>query len=87
MNFSEPHGVLLFFERGPQWSPDCLTEHRHYYNQLGNRLLQYALPAVEGAVFISLSVHSDAELETLLAHDPALQNESLAIIKAIALTR
>jgi len=92
MNYGQPHGVLLFFNRGRNWSRDdrkaCLAAQAEFYHQLQQqgKVLQTSQLVHEEGLFVSLSISSDAELCSILADDPALRAEVSQVIHAVPVT-
>jgi len=92
MNYGQPHGVLLFFNRGRNWSREDRTAYlaaqTEFYGQLQRqgKVLQTSQLVHEEGLFVSLSISSDAELCSILADDPALRAEVSQVIHAVPVT-
>lgn len=92
MNYGQPHGVLLFFNRGKNWSREDRTAYlaaqTEFYGQLRQqgKVLQTSQLVHEEGLFVSLSISSDTELYTILANDPAIQAEVSQVIHAVPVT-
>ncbi|SHM17169.1 hypothetical protein [Chitinophaga sp. CF418] len=92
MNYGQPHGVLLFFNKGRNWSREdrkaYLAEQMEFYYQLQQqgKVLQTGQLVHEEGLFVSLSISSDTELCSILANDPAIQAEVSQVIHAVPVT-
>ncbi|PSL33396.1 YciI family protein [Chitinophaga ginsengisoli] len=89
MNYGAPHGVLLFFKRGKNWSREDRTAYlaaqTAFYGQLQQqgKVLQTSRLVHEDGLFVSLSISSDTELSIILANDPAIQAGVSQVIHAV----
>ncbi len=89
MNYGQPHGVLLFFKKGKNWTCEdraaCLAAQKEFYDELGQRgkVLQRGRLVHEDELFVSLSILSDTELCTILENDPAIRTEVSQVIHAV----
>jgi len=92
MNYGQPHGVLLFFDKGRNWSREdrktYLAAQTAFYTQLqqAGKVLQTGQLVHEEGLFVSLSISSDTELCTILANDPAIVAEVSQVIHAVPVT-
>lgn len=87
MNYTQPHYVMLLFDRGACYHQNkaALAAHTRYYNDLrdeGKVLLQGNLLSFGGMLTI-VRVFSDTELEDIINNDPGVEANALKIIEAI----
>jgi len=89
MNYGQPHGVLLFFGKGMQWTSErriiCLDAQQAFYLRLQQegKVTNIGRQIHEAGLFVSLSITSDAELCTILDGDPAIREEVVQVIQAV----
>jgi hypothetical protein len=89
MNYGQPHGVLLFFNKGMNWECECRTacliaQQKFYHSlQQQGKVLQTGQLVHGAGLFISLSISSDSELCAILENDPALKAEIVEVVHAV----
>lgn len=89
MDFSQPHRVLLFFEKGQEWlsamRAESLSAQWEYYLGLKaqSKVYEMGFPEHGEGLLIGVSVNSDTELDDLLQCDPALKGNIFELVQAI----
>lgn len=88
MNFSQPHRVLLFFEKGEQWLSATraiyLAAQWEYYLALKKegKVYDCGYPGHGEGLLVGVSINNDTELDSILAGDPALKGKVLELVSA-----
>ncbi|WP_343670367.1 hypothetical protein [Chitinophaga sp.] len=88
MDFSQPHRVLLFFEKGEQWLSATraiyLAAQWEYYTQLKSegKVYDCGYPGHGEGLLVGVNIDNDTELHHILAGDPALKGKVLELVNA-----